>query len=115
MVRKGPGDYLVASPTFPLMLKKVLPIFLRLFERLMQLGHFVGGKNIFLFSDEGCLRLWGHDPEDQPRVLFGHAGDPESLESAKRNNECSSALSTARPSCEFGSGLSRRYVILLSH
>ena len=36
MVRMGPGDYLVASPTFPLMLKKV-PIFLRLFDRLMHL------------------------------------------------------------------------------
>src|ERR1022692_4470043 len=82
MVRMGPGDYLVASPTFPLMLKKVLPIFLRLFDRLMQLGHFVGGKNIFLFSEEGCRRLWGHVPEDPPRVLFGHAGDPDSLESA---------------------------------
>ena len=34
MLRMGPGDYLVASPTFPLMLKKVLPIFLRLFDRL---------------------------------------------------------------------------------
>ena len=82
MVRMGPGDYLVASPTFPLMLKKVLPIFLRLFDRLMQLGHFIGGKNIFVFSDEGCRRLWGHVPEDPPRVLFGHAGDPDSLESA---------------------------------
>ena len=64
------------------MLKKVLPIFLRLFDRLMQLGHFVGGKNIFLFSDAGCRRLWGHVPEHSPRVLFGHAGDPDSLKSA---------------------------------
>src|ERR1022692_260199 len=82
MVRMGPGDYLVASPTFPLMLKKVLPIFLRLFDRLMQLGNFVHSKNIFLFSEEGCRRLWGHVPEDPPRVLFGHAGGPDSLESA---------------------------------
>src|ERR1019366_2280681 len=42
----------------------------------------VGGKNLFLFSDEGRRRLWGHVPEDPPRVLFGHAGDPDSLESA---------------------------------
>jgi hypothetical protein len=46
------------------------------------LGHFVAGKNIFTFSDEGCMRVWGHVPDDPPRVLFGHAGDPESLESA---------------------------------
>jgi hypothetical protein len=78
----GPGDYLVASPTFPLMTKKVLPVFQRLFERTQRLGKFVGGKNIFTFSDAGCNWLWGHVPDDPPRVLFGHAGDPDSLESA---------------------------------
>jgi hypothetical protein len=82
MMRCGPGDYLIASPTFPLMMKKVLPIFQRLFERQLKVGTFVGGKNIFIFSDDGCRRLWGHVPDEQPRVLFGHAGDPESLESA---------------------------------
>jgi hypothetical protein len=82
MKAKGPGDYLVVSPTFMLMQKKVLPIFLRLFSHLLNLGYFVGGKNIFLFSDEGCKSLWGYVPDDPPRVLFGHAGDPESLESA---------------------------------
>ena len=82
MVARGPGDYLIASPTFPLMSKKVLPIFQRLFERLLNLGKFVGGKNIFTFSADGCRRLWGHVPDDPARVLFGHAGDPESLESA---------------------------------
>ena len=34
MCIKGPGDYLVASPTYPLMEMKVLPIFRRLFEGL---------------------------------------------------------------------------------
>jgi hypothetical protein len=82
MMRCGPGDYLVASPTYPLMMKKVLPVFIRLFERLLNLGHFVAGKNIFTFTDFGCKRLWGHVPDEPPRVLFGHAGDPESLESA---------------------------------
>jgi hypothetical protein len=82
MMRNGPGDYLIASPTFPLMTKKVLPVFQRFFERLLKLGKFVGGKNIFTFSDAGCMRLWGHVPDDPPRVLFGHAGDPDSLESA---------------------------------
>jgi hypothetical protein len=82
MRRCGPGDYLVASPTYPLMTKKVLPVFSAFFERLLKLGHFVCGKNIFTFSDEGCQRVWGYIPEEPPRVLFGHAGDPESLESA---------------------------------
>ncbi|MFI5113514.1 MAG: hypothetical protein ACHP7J_00115 [Terriglobales bacterium] len=82
MARMGPGDYLVASPTFMLMMKKVLPIFVRLFERLMQYGRFAGGRNIFEFSDDGSRRLWGYVPDDPARVLFGHAGDPDSLESA---------------------------------
>jgi hypothetical protein len=42
----------------------------------------IGGKNIFTFSDAGCMKVWGHVPDDPPRVLFGHAGDPDSLESA---------------------------------
>jgi hypothetical protein len=82
MARCGPGDYLVVSPTYPLMTKKVVPIFIRLFERMLKLGKHNHSKNIFTFSDEGCMELWGHIPEDQPRVLFGHAGDPDSLESA---------------------------------
>ena len=82
MTRCGPGDYLIASPTYPLMTKKVLPIFVRFFQRQLRLGHFVAGKNIFTFSDEGCMCVWGHVPNDPLRVLFGHAGDPESLESA---------------------------------
>ena len=64
MMIRGPGDYLVASPTYPLMTKKVLPVFQRFFERQLKLGKFVGGKNIFTFSDEGCQRLWGHIPEE---------------------------------------------------
>src|SRR6516162_3260345 len=63
MIQKGPGDYLVASPTYPLMMKKVLPVFVRLFERWLRLGRFVAGKNIFTLSDEGCMRLWGHVPD----------------------------------------------------
>ncbi len=82
MILRGPGDYLIASPTYPLMTKKVLPIFQRFFERLLKLGTFVGGKNIFTFSEAACLQLWGHVPDDPARVLFGHAEDPESLESA---------------------------------
>jgi hypothetical protein len=107
MVRMGPGDYLVASPTFPLMLKKVLPIFLRLFDRLMQLGHFVHGKNIFLFSDAGCRRLWGHVPEDPPRVLFGHAGDPDSLTTGATASEAARALRMHKPKAI--------YVVALAH
>src|SRR5262245_3474206 len=51
----GPGDYLVASPTYPLMTKKVLPEFLRLFKSQFKLGTFAGHpKNCFTFNEAGC-------------------------------------------------------------
>ena len=80
---RGPGDYLIASPTYPLMMKKVLPEFLRLFRRTFQLGEFVGQpRNCFTFSAAGCKRLFGRMPDVPTQVFFGHARDPESLESA---------------------------------
>jgi hypothetical protein len=82
MRKCGPGDYLVASPTFPLMSKKVLPIFCKLFERMLRLGKFVSGKNVFTFSNAGCIAMWGAVPDEPARVIFGHAADPDSLESA---------------------------------
>lgn len=83
MQRQGPGDYLVASPNYPLMTKKVLPEFLRLFKRRLKLGDYVGGaKNIFTFSDDGCRRLFGYVADVPTQVFFGHAADPDSLESA---------------------------------
>ncbi len=80
--RCGPGDYLVASPTYPLMMKKVLPEFLRLFKRILRLGEFVGQRNIFTFSPDGCEATFGYVPDDPVQIFFGHAGDPDSLESA---------------------------------
>ena len=70
MIKMGPGDYLVVAPTLMLMQKKVLPIFQRFFESLMKLGHFVGCKNIFHFSEQGCNNLWGHVPDNPPRRLI---------------------------------------------
>jgi hypothetical protein len=67
----GPGDYLVASPTFTLMSQKVLPEFKKLFERDRKYGRLMGGtRPLFLFHD------------GETRVLFGHAQDPHSLESS---------------------------------
>lgn len=80
---RGPGDYLIASPTYPLMMKKVLPEFLGLFKRAFKLGEFVGQpRNCFTFSDAGALRMFGHTPATPTQIFFGHAGDPDSLESA---------------------------------
>lgn len=81
---RGPGDYLVVTPTFPLLELKALPEFKRLFETILKLGRYVASPSRrFIFSEEGCRRLFGeYDPLRPTQVLFGHAQDSESLESA---------------------------------
>jgi hypothetical protein len=84
--RCGPGDYLFASPTYRLLEVKALPEFLRYFGRTLELGRFVRSPVLrFIFSDEGCRRTFGDawSPSSPPtQVFFGHAANPESLESA---------------------------------
>ncbi len=81
--RKGPGDYMVVVPTYPLLVKKALPEFLRLFKSRLRLGEYQTQQKIFTFSPEGAHRTFGAAADDEPtQVFFGHAQDPESLESA---------------------------------
>jgi hypothetical protein len=84
--RRGPGDYLVVSPSYKLMARKALPSFRRYFEDLLGLGTYHAGAAEFRFSEEGMLRTFGEPEEGQAHepttVFFGHAQDPESLESA---------------------------------
>jgi hypothetical protein len=80
---KGPGDYLVVAPTFPLLQLKCLPEFLNLFRRLLGLGDYVGSPvRVFTFSKEGERRTFGEEQEAPTHIYFGHAQDPDSLESA---------------------------------
>ncbi|HXG94130.1 MAG TPA: terminase [Blastocatellia bacterium] len=80
---RGPGDYLVGTPTYPLLDKKALPEFIRLFEKRLQLGHYIGGAaHKFVFSREGELRTFGRASDQPTIVYFGHAQDADSLESA---------------------------------
>lgn len=81
--RKGPGDYLVAAPTFPLLELKALPEFKRLFCKYLDYGEYVGSPvRVFTMNPRGETALFG-SPQDTPtRVLFAHAQDPDSLESA---------------------------------
>lgn len=67
---RGPGDYLVVTPTYPLLNLKALSEFLALFKRRLDLGEYASQAKVFTFKDS------------QTRVFFGHAGDPDSLESA---------------------------------
>jgi hypothetical protein len=80
--RRGPGDYLVAAPTYPLLERKALPEFVALFDTQLRLGKFAGGAaSRFTFHREGASRTFGRDPGDKPtRVYFSHASEPDSLE-----------------------------------
>jgi hypothetical protein len=82
---RGPGDYLVVSPTYKLLARKALPAFRRYFEDLLRLGTYHAGAAEFRFSKEGLKRMFGEPPEGghpPTTVFFAHAQDSESLESA---------------------------------
>jgi len=80
MVRKGPGDYLVAAPTYKIIDKAAGPEIEHQLGRLMGLGSLVRSPLEFRISDQGQKILWGKVHERPSRILFGHADDPESLE-----------------------------------
>lgn len=83
--RQGPGDYMVVTPTFPLLEMKALPEFKRVFGQILQLGRYVASPlRQFTFSQEGAARTFGseYDRTVETKVIFGYAADPESLESA---------------------------------
>lgn len=83
MRRCGPGDYLAGSPTFTLLELRALPEFKRLFVDLLGAGTYQASPvRVFTLSERGEVLLWGKKQDVPTRVLFGHAQDPESLESA---------------------------------
>src|SRR5262245_34698006 len=70
ITRRGPGDYMVVTPTYPLLNLKALPEFLALFQRHLRLGAYHNQSRTFTYHDGST------------RILCGHASDPDSLESA---------------------------------
>jgi hypothetical protein len=68
--RRGPGDYLAVTASFPLLKLKMLPEFRRYFEATLGLGAWQAAGKTFAFHD------------GLTRVIFGTAQSPESLESA---------------------------------
>lgn len=82
--QRGPGDYMVVTPTFPLLELKALPEFRRYFEDILALGHYKAAPaRVFSFSEAGQLRTFGNSGYDlRTNVFFGYAAEPESLESA---------------------------------
>lgn len=79
---KGAGDYLVVTPTFPLLEVKALPEFRRLFEEQLRLGTYQSSPvRKFALSKDGEKRLFGGPQLVPTHVYFGYADDPDSLES----------------------------------
>lgn len=79
---KGAGDYLVVTPTYPLLNLKALPEFINIFQTILRLGQYRKADRVFEFDAIGERRTWGSEQEIPTRIIFGHAQDPESLESA---------------------------------
>lgn len=84
--RAGAGDYMVVTPTFKLLEYKALKEFRIVFEQLWQLGmYYASPIRRFVFSEHGMRRIHGagnYDPKQPTTVFFGHADNPDSLESA---------------------------------
>lgn len=77
MQRSGPGVYAMVAPTYALMERQALPMFLAAFDGL---GDYQSQRRVFAFSSLGLRRLFGRD--DEPcTIQFGYAENPNSLES----------------------------------
>lgn len=77
--RKGPGDYGCGAPTYPLMLKKMLPEFLQVFRAL---GTYKASERIFTLSKKGERLIFGAEQAIDTKIFFGHMDDANSLEAA---------------------------------
>lgn len=81
---RGPGDYMIVTPTYQILQKKCLPEFMRLFKRQFKLGDYNTQTKIFTFTEAASKRLFGDrfDPDTPTQIFFCYATEPESLESA---------------------------------
>lgn len=79
----GAGDYMIAAPSYQLIEKKAVPEFVNLFEKTLKLGRLIRSPIMqFIFSPEGEEKAFGSVQAVPTRVIFGHAANPDSLESA---------------------------------
>lgn len=78
---KGPGDYLIAAPTYPLLDKGAVPEIERVFCRLLGLGRITKSPTWqFQLSSTGEAKLGFGAGVERTRLIFGHADNPDSLE-----------------------------------
>ena len=83
--RKGPGDYLAVTSSYPLLAKKMLPEFRYVFEDIYHYGIYNKLDKIFVFNQEKRNpwdRILFPDADVPTRVIIGSAQNPESLEAA---------------------------------
>lgn len=81
MIRRGPGDYLIAAPSYQIIDKAAGPEVESFFGRTLGLGSLVGRPVQFPITRRGHSLLWPGVPYERPsRIIFGHADDPDSLE-----------------------------------
>jgi len=91
--RKGPGDYLGITATFPLLNLKMLPEFRYVFETLYRVAVYkeTHGSRMLVFNrvkkqDDDVVMFTDKDYEEagvqDTRIVFGSATNPESIESA---------------------------------
>jgi hypothetical protein len=90
MQLRGPGEYLACAPSYPLFKKAAYKEIRKTFVSLLRLGHVIGGASgEFKFTPDGFARLfagtdWDGEPYDEEtKIVFGHAGNPDSLEAAE--------------------------------
>lgn len=81
MREHGPGDYLIAAPTYPIIDKAAKPEIEKILGRLLKIGIMNLSPLEFRISPLGEQWLWPSKKPDTPtRIIFGHADEPESLE-----------------------------------
>lgn len=84
MARRGPGDYLAVTSTFPLLKLKLLPEYLRLWQHTLALGEWRAVDRMFVLDRQRAAAHFG-DPAflaQDTRIIFGSANNAQSLESA---------------------------------
>jgi hypothetical protein len=81
-MKRGAGDYLVVTATFPLLNLALLPSFLDYFQDKMHYGEWIPSQKVFMFHKE---KKGKQDnvifPGETTRVIFASATNPEGLES----------------------------------
>ncbi len=91
--RMGPGDYLIAAPSLQIIDKAAGPEVDEVLGRIMGLGATRTGPRQFILNAKAKEAIWRNTPfagqaSKVTRILYGHADDPESLESMTIKAAC---------------------------